>query len=439
MFKRTTRFSAFSLLAVGALLLSACGAEPTATPLQPTATTAAAAQATGTPLLTIQSTSTAVLSIQETATAPSMSESPTAMTGGDEGGEAKIGFAFATSGSAAVYGASQRAAAEMAIAEINAMGDGPTLVGVFEDTAGTPDQAFTVFQKFINADKVHAIIGPTLSNEALTSDPEAQKNGVPVLAVSNTASGITDMGDYIFRDSLSEGQVIPETIRQAKEKLNISKVSLLYANDDAFSKSGADVFRAELQKNGIEILSEQTFGTNDVDFKAQLNAVKAENPDAIVVSALINPAKLITQQARNDVGIAPEVHIIGGNGFNSPALIADTGGAAEGVVVGAAWNIASTEELSQSFTKNYNSANGKNPDQFAAQAYSGVYIMYDAIKRADVEDKSLEEARTAIRDALKSTNDLPTVLGAFSFTDKRDADHPPVVQIVQNGKFELLK
>jgi branched-chain amino acid transport system substrate-binding protein len=387
-------------------------------------------QATETPVLSIQATETPVLSIQATAT-----------TGGSSGsgGEVKIGFAFATSGNAGVYGASQRAAAEMAIEEINASGDGPRVVGIFEDTAGTPDQAFTVFQKFINTDKVHAIIGPTLSNEALTSDPEAQKNGVPVLAVSNTASGITDIGDYIFRDSLAEAQVIPETIKQAKETLGISKVSLMYANDDAFSKSGADVFRAELQKNGIEILSEQTFGTNDVDFKAQLNAVKAENPDAIVVSALINPAKLITQQARNDVGIAPEVHIIGGNGFNSPALIADTGGAAEGVVVGAAWNSASTEELSLQFIENYNKANSKNPDQFAAQSYSGVYIMYDAIKRADVEGKTLEEARTAIRDALKSTNDLPTVLGDFSFTDKRDADHLPVVQIVQNGKFELLK
>jgi branched-chain amino acid transport system substrate-binding protein len=377
--------------------------------------------------------------LEATSTTATSTEATTTTSTGSEGGEVKIGFAFITSGDNAVYGTSQRAAAEMAINEINAMGEGPKLVGVFEDTASKPDQAFTVFQKFINADKVYGIIGPTLSNEAKTADPEAQKAGVPVVAVSNTAAGITDIGDYIFRDSLAESQVIPETIKQAKERLGISKVSLMYANDDAFSKSGADVFRAELQKNGIEILSEQTFSTNDVDFKSQLNAVKAENPDAIVVSALINPAKLITQQAREDVGIDPSVHIIGGNGFNSPALITGAGSSAEGVVVGAAWNIASTEELSQKFIENFNKANGKDPDQFAAQAYAGVYIMYDAIKRANVDGKSLEEARTAIRDALKNTNDLPTVLGDFSFTDKRDADHLPVVQIVQNGKFELLK
>jgi hypothetical protein len=33
----------------------------------------------------------------------------------------------------------------------------------------------------------------------------------------NTATGITAQGDYIFRDSLTEAQVIPQTIAKAKE------------------------------------------------------------------------------------------------------------------------------------------------------------------------------------------------------------------------------
>lgn len=354
-------------------------------------------------------------------------------------GEVKVGFAFVTSGDNAVYGASQKPAAQMAIDEINAMGKGPKLTGIFEDTAGKPDQAFTVYQKFINADKVYAIVGPTLSNEAKTADPEAQKNKVPVLAVSNTAGGITDIGDYIFRDSLAEYQVIPETVKQAKATLNIGKVSLMYANDDAFSKSGADVFRTELQKNGIQILSEQTFSTNDTDYKTQLQAIKGENPDAIVVSALAKPAQTILQQARNDVGIDPKIHIIGGNGFNSPAVVKAAGPAAEGLIVGAAWNLNATDDLSKKFIDNYTKAAGKAPDQFAAQSYAGVYILYDAITRADVSGKSLEDARTAIRDALKNTKSVQTVLGPFSFSDKRDAQHPPVVQIVKDGKFDVLK
>jgi branched-chain amino acid transport system substrate-binding protein len=432
------RLGTLSLLVGAIMLLSACGEAATSVPATPT--TASAGEPTATTAAMAEPTTTTAAMAEPTATEAAMAaESPTSGGGGGAaGGEVKIGFAFVTSGDNAAYGNSQRAAAEMAIKEINDMGQGPKITGIFEDTAAKPDQAFTVFQKFINADKVHAIIGPTLSNEALTADPEAQKNKVPVLAVSNTAAGITDMGDYIYRDSLAEFQVIPETIKQAKETLGLSKVSLMFANDDAFSKSGADVFRAELQKNNIEILSEQTFSTKDTDFKTQLQAVKGESPDAIVVSALINPAKLILQQARNDVGIDPSIHIIGGNGFNSPAVINDTGGAAEGLVVGAAWNINNDNPLNQKFIEAFNTANSKNPDQFAAQAYAGVYIMYDAVKRANVADKSLEDARTAIKDALKDSK-VDTVLGEFSFTDKRDANHPPVVQIVKDNKFDVLK
>lgn len=370
---------------------------------------------------------------------PAPQTGPTSTPTLDGRTDARIGFVFVTSGDNAAYGESQQNAARLAIDEINAQDDGPRIEGIFEDSASDPDKALAAFKKLINDDKVDAIIGPTLSNEAKTADLEAQSAGVPVLAVSNTAAGITDIGDFIFRDSLAEAQMIPETIKQSKEELDVSKVVLMYALDDAFSKSGADVFRAELQKQSIEILGEQTFSTSSIDFKTQLAAAKKLEPDAIVVSALINPAKLITQQARNDAGISPETYIIGGNGFNSPAIIADAGPAAENIVVGSAWSLSSSDEMSTAFVANYKKAYNKDPDQFAAQAYAGVYILYDAIKRANIKDKSLKDARTAIRDSLKSTSNHPTVLGDFSFTDKRDADHDPVIQIVQDGKLVLLK
>lgn len=414
------RLSAFSALVAGVLLLAACGGEATPT-AEPTAGSGGPASAV-----------TGTIAISGTASAGTGSQA------GGAGDKVKIGFAFATSGDSAAYGYSQKGAAQLAVAELNAAGQGPQITPFFEDTAGVPDRAVAAFRKFIDSDNVDAIVGPTLSTEAQASDPVAQEAKVPVLGVSNTAAGITDIGAYIFRDSLAEFQVIPATIKAAKTKFNLTKVSLLYAKDDAFSKSGADVFRQELQTNNIKILSEQTFSTKDTDYKLQLTTIKGEKPDAIVVSALAGPARMILQQARNDVGIDPAVPIIGGNGFNSPPVLKGAGSAAEGLVVGAAWNPNSADPASTRFVAGYTRATGKAPDQFAAQSYAGVYILHDAIKRANVQGKSLENARTAIRDALKSTDKVATVLGAFSFTDKRDASHPPVVQIVKDGKLEIL-
>ncbi|MGA7876132.1 MAG: ABC transporter substrate-binding protein [Desulfoferrobacter sp.] len=348
--------------------------------------------------------------------------------------EAKMGFALSMTGGAAAYGATQKNGAQLAIDEINAAAgqDGIKIMPIFDDDASQPQQGINVFNKFINADQVAIIIGPTLSNTAQVTDRIAQQAGVPVLGISNTAKGITDIGDYIFRDSLTESVVIPNTIRIAKEKTGMKKVAILYGNDDAFTKSGYDAFKQALTDQGIEILGELTFAKGDRDFSPQLTQIKSLHPDAIVVSALVEEASGIVSQARQ-LGIPTSVPIIGGNGFNSPALIKNAGPAADGVIVGAAWNISSTNPLNVRFVDAFTAKYGNPPDQFAAQAFAGVHIVYEAITKAGSVDN-----RKAIRDALTQIKDFNTVLGNFSFTQNREADHPPVVQIVKDGKFVVL-
>ncbi len=45
----------------------------------------------------------------------------------------------------------------------------------------------------------------------------------------------------------------------------------------------------------------------------------------------------------------------------------------------------------------------------------------------------------AIRDGFATIDGVETVLGEFSFTDTRDADHPAVVQVVEDGEFAILE
>jgi branched-chain amino acid transport system substrate-binding protein len=349
------------------------------------------------------------------------------------GKEAKIGLAFSMTGAAAGYGSTQKNGVQLAVDEINAAAgtDGLKLIPIFEDDASTPQQGINVFNKFINADKVSLIIGPTLSNTAKVTNRIAQQAGVPVLGISNTAEGITEIGDFIFRDSLTEMVVIPNTIRVSKEKLKVNKVALFYGNDDAFTKSGYEAFKKALQDAGITILTEQTFAKGDRDFSPQLTQIKSMNPDAIVVSALVEEASGIVSQARK-LDIPKTVPIIGGNGFNSPGLMKNAGEAAEGVIVGAAWNAISSNPLNRKFVEAYNSRFSSLPDQFAAQAYAGVYIAHQAISKA-----ASPNDHKAIRDALVQIKGMNTVLGTFSFTAGRDADYIPVVQVVKDGKFAV--
>jgi branched-chain amino acid transport system substrate-binding protein len=345
----------------------------------------------------------------------------------------KMGFVFSMTGGAAAYGATQKEGAQLAVDQINSTSGGSLkIVPVFEDDASVPQQGTNVYNKLINGDKVSIIIGPTLSNTAKITNPIAQQAGVPVLGVSNTASGITEIGDYVFRNSLPEAVVIPNTIKVAKEKLGLKKVVLFFGNDDAFTKSGADAFRKALPAEGIQTLSEQTFAKGDRDFSPQLTQIKAQNPDAIVCSALVEEASGIVNQARQ-LGIPKTVRIIGGNGFNSPALIKNAGDASEGVIVGAAWDISSTNALNAKFVDDYTKKYNHPPDQFAAQAFAGVHIVYQAAKAAGAADN-----RKAIRDAMAKIKGMDTLLGKFSFTDGREPEHTPVVMEVKGGKFVVV-
>ncbi len=158
---------------------------------------------------------------------------------------------------------------------------------------------------------------------------------------------------------------------------------MLYGNDDVFTKSGYDAFKKALEDLKIPVTTTETFAKGDVDFKAQLTKIKASNPDAIVLSALIAEGAPIMVQARQ-LGIDRAVHrrqrhelgqdLRPGQGqvrqpVGRQPVVAEQPDAGEPRFVVA-------------YTQKYKSA----PDQFAAQAYDAMNIV-GAGARQDQADR----------------------------------------------------
>ena len=127
----------------------------------------------------------------------------------------RIGVAAALSGGAAQYGAAIRNGFQLAAEQINAAGgiNGDKIQLVVEDEQGKKEEGINVFKKLIFQDKVLMVFGPTLSNSAQAADPIAQGSKTVVFGTSNTADGITSIGDYVFRNSVTEADVLPETLK----------------------------------------------------------------------------------------------------------------------------------------------------------------------------------------------------------------------------------
>ncbi len=348
--------------------------------------------------------------------------------------QVKIGALLGLSGDIGVsYGQPQKNGVELAVNEVNEsnyLGSNRKLKLVVVDAGAGADTAFSAMTKLVETDNVSGIIGPTLSAQAFKADPVAQIHKIPVIAVSNTVPGITEMGDYIFRCSLPESSVIGGTIKAAASQLRVVKVAYLWGNDDDYTIAGYQAFKDAVIKNGLKVLADETFNRGDTDFQPQLEKIIAKSPDAILVSALAKEAAAIIIQARSlgYTGI-----IIGGNGFNSTDVIKQAGSYAEGVMAGTAWNIASINTRNLEFIAAYQKAYGIKPDQFATQAYTGTWLMANAIRNAGSSDPR------AIRDALAGISNFTTPMGSFSFTENREPVHPAVVQIVKNGRFTIFK
>lgn len=346
----------------------------------------------------------------------------------------RIGIVQATSGgSAALYGSMQKNGAELAIEEINSSGKltDYKLVGLHQDDGGDRGQSVNIFQRLINQEKVAVILGPTLATSAFAADPLAQKAGVPVIASSNTAPGITDMGDYIFRTSPPEGQVFPGVLAYVKKKSSPKTAAQIYGIDDTLMKSAYAVHKKALEAEGIKIIATETFQKADVDYSAQLTKIKAANPDILVIGGLAEETANIVRQARQ-LGIPTSTAILGANAAISTKLAELAGAAAEGFTVGSGWFIQYDSPKNKAFVEAYRKKYNSDPDNFAAQAYTSVYIVADSVKRAGgVSDLK------KLRDAIAATKDLEANNGSFSFDANREPAVSPKVLVMKGGKFSL--
>src|SRR5437867_6281819 len=347
--------------------------------------------------------------------------------------DVKIGLATPRTGAANSYNPQQTNGAQLAVDQFNATGgfqNGRQKIQlIVEDDGSTKDQGITVFKKFIEQDKVAAILGPTLSATAAGAHPVAQAASTPVIAISNTGIGIVGKCDYgpcdwIFRASLGEQSAVPETVKAATSKLGLKKVVIIYG-DGKFELDDLAIFRDAFKANGVTVAKEIPYRATDVDFAPFVTAAKAENPDAIVASSLAGPAGKILDEVAKQM---PGKRVIGGNGLNSAALLSNANAGL--MIVGTAWSRASTDKANTDFISAYKAKFNMEPDQFAAQSHTAMLVLADALKRSgNPTDKA------AVKKALEATKDLPTPLGAFSFTADHDVKQPTFVMTAKDGQF----
>jgi branched-chain amino acid transport system substrate-binding protein len=352
---------------------------------------------------------------------------------GDAGNTIKVGEYASLHGSEAAFGNSSHEGTMLAIEQVNAAGGvlGKKINLIYEDNQSKPGESATIVKKLITRDHVVAVLGEVASGRSLEAAPICQQSKIPMISPSSTNPKVTETGDYIFRVCYTDpfqGKLLAEF---ALKTLKAKKIALLSDVAAPYSVGLAQYFREPFVAGGGQIVIEQKYSSHDKDFKAQLTAIKAANPEAIFVPGYYTEAGLIVLQARQ-LGIT--VPLFGGDGWEAPELIQTAGNSLEGTYYSTHYSPEVQTPIVQDFVKKFQARwNGETPDAMAALGYDSAMVLVDAIKRAGTTDSA------KLRDAIAATKDLDCVTGKTTLDAQRNPSKSAVIITVKDGKFKYVE
>jgi branched-chain amino acid transport system substrate-binding protein len=324
----------------------------------------------------------------------------------------KVGIMLPLTGRQAPLGRIQQKAVLMAADEINAGGGvkDRKIEPMIADTQGNPDAGRAAIRKLITRDRA-LVIGGGFSNTATWAAISiAQKNKIPFLVNSAAADKITEQGwEYIFRLNQPVSERLDGVVSFLTAMANdIRTVAVVHASSLKDSANARKFFQ-KTSALGLKPVFKERFEVGANDFRPLLQRMKVKNPDLIyAVADNASSAALLARQSK-DLNLNPKLFVGGGNGFVRPEFAAQASKASDHIVCTDLWTAALPYPAAGTFHDKFMARFKTPPERYAAEAYAGISVIADALKRAQVL------APEKIRAALVKTN-LMTVLGPVKFS-----------------------
>jgi len=347
-------------------------------------------------------------------------------------GQIKIGAVTCLTGELSTFGVSSKQGADLAVGEINSAGGvlGQPIDLIVEDNGSKAGETATIFRKFVSQDKVAAILGDLTSSATMEGAPIAQDAKIPMLTPSATNVAITKVGNYIFRSCFVDPFTGRIMAKFALDQLKAKQAIVITDVKQDYSIGLTEAIRQYFVANGARILTELSYSSGDTNFRTQLTEVRMAHPDVIFLPGYYTEAALILRQAKQ-LGI--DCPFVGGEGWDSPALIQIAGKSADGNYYTDHFSANDPSPIVQKFVQEYRAKYGSIPDALAALWYDGARLMAQALQRAGSTDPE------KIRDALAGTRDFEGVTGRISIDENRNAAKPGVILKIENGALKMVQ
>lgn len=344
-----------------------------------------------------------------------------------------VGTSGPLTGDNAIYGMAVKQGVELAVNEINASDSTIKFEFLSQDDEADGEKAVNAYNTMMD-NGMQILVGPTTTGASIAVADVCYNDRTFMLTPSASSTDVTAGKDNVFQVCFTDPNQGVGAADYMAENFADAKVAVIYRNDDAYSQGIRDTFVKEAtDKGAFEVVYEGTF-TNDTasDFSVQLAGAQNAGADLVFLPIYYQPASIIFSQAKA-MGYAPTFFGVDGMDgiLTMPGFDASL---AEGLMLMTPFS--ATDEANQSFVDAYTAAYGTEPNQFAADAYDGVYIVKAALEAAGcTADMSNEEICDALVSAMTSLKFTGLTGTDMTWNAEGQVSKAPTAYVVKDGQY----
>ncbi len=302
-----------------------------------------------------------------------------------ENTEYVIGATGPLTGDASSYGISVQQGAQLAIEEINAAGglNGVNFRLDMRDDKADAGEAQRAYLSLYEAG-MQVSLGSVTSASCEAFGTKAAEDGLFFITPSASAASVIETGDTAFRVCFGD----PDQGTLAAEELTskYKKIGAIYDTSDPYSSGIYDAFKAKMAELNVSYIEQSFDKENKRDFSTQVAALK--DCDVIFLPIYYTEAGLI---AKTCAAKGCDAVIFGCDGLDGVATQIDAS-VKNKVKYITPFDVNSTDAQVSKFVSAYKAKYNTLPDQFAADGYDAVYVIYNAMKKAGVNDVKIDAA-----------------------------------------------
>lgn len=322
----------------------------------------------------------------------------------------KIGVAGPYTGANATFGEQVFAGVSAYVNEVNAAGgiDGKQIELVKGDDACEPKQAVAVANRFVDQDKVQAVIGHFCSSSTIPASEIYNDAGILEMAPASTNPTVTERGlETVFRGCGRDDQQAVVAGGFILDALKRDKIALIH-DKDTYGQGLVDAVKKTIQARGVEPVLYEGLTRGERDFNALVTKIKSSGANAVYFGGLIPEGGPLIRQIREQ-GL--DVIFISGDSFAQKELIAAAGGPANLKDV---YYSATPDPLADPSTKGVQDAlkaAGIAPANYTLYGYANAQAVVGALKAgADIETQT----------GWLRSNTVDSAIGKITWDEKGD-------------------